>query len=162
MKKIACSRLESKDVVLLFRSMKMERVAETYKDKFVVRTSEHGEEVLLLLNVSSQAFCSESMSNDVLVFWQDDLFLFREFMSNDVLVFWQDTRVSSSLKLPWYTMKKGSGSFREHIRLPFGGILGCRFRRHWLVTEANDEWSIEWISQLNELTKILKAADGDW
>ncbi|XP_013634692.1 PREDICTED: uncharacterized protein LOC106340356 isoform X3 [Brassica oleracea var. oleracea] len=123
MKKIACSRLESKDVVLLFRSMKMERVAETYKDKFVVRTSEHGEEVLLLLN---------------------------------------DTRVSSSLKLPWYTMKKGSGSFREHIRLPFGGILGCRFRRHWLVTEANDEWSIEWISQLNELTKILKAADGDW
>ncbi|KAF2565445.1 hypothetical protein F2Q68_00024823 [Brassica cretica] len=81
--------------------MKMERVAETYKAKFV-----------------------------------DDLFLFREFMSNDVLVFWQDTRVSSSLKLPWYTMKKGSGSFREHIRLPFGGILGCRFRRHWLVTKG--------------------------
>lgn len=33
----------------------MERVAETYKAKFVVSTSEHGEEDLLLLNVSSQA-----------------------------------------------------------------------------------------------------------
>ena len=33
----------------------MERVAETYKAKFVVSTSEHGEDDLLLLNVSSQA-----------------------------------------------------------------------------------------------------------
>lgn len=35
--------------------MKMERVAETHKAKFVVSTSEYGEEDPLLQNVSSQA-----------------------------------------------------------------------------------------------------------
>ncbi|KAG2244985.1 hypothetical protein Bca4012_022687 [Brassica carinata] len=103
----------------------MERVAETYNAKFVVRTSEHGEGDLLLLN---------------------------------------DTRVFSSLKLPWYTMKKGSGSFREHIELPFGGSLDVVFvdtgslQKQMMSGALNGSM----ISQLNELIKILKAADGDW
>ncbi|KAF8110817.1 hypothetical protein N665_0078s0011 [Sinapis alba] len=104
----------------------MGRVAETYKAKFVVRTSEHGEEEdLLLLN---------------------------------------DTRVSSSLKLPWYTMKKGSGSLREHIELPFGGSLDVVFvdtgslQKQMMSRALNGSM----ISQLKELAKILKAADGDW
>uniref|UniRef100_A0A1J3K5M7 Uncharacterized protein n=1 Tax=Noccaea caerulescens TaxID=107243 RepID=A0A1J3K5M7_NOCCA len=103
----------------------MERVAETYKAKFVVSTSEHGEEDPLLQNA---------------------------------------TRVSSSLKLPWYSTKKGSGNFREHIKLPFGGFLDVIFvetgslQQEILGGALNDSM----ISQLKGLTRILKAADGDW
>lgn len=103
----------------------MERVAETYKAKFVVRTSEHGEGDLLLLN---------------------------------------DTRVSSSLKLPWYTMKKGSGSFREHIEMPFGGSLDVVFLDTGSLQKQMMSGALNgsMIDQLKELTKTLKAADGDW
>ncbi|CAH8352829.1 unnamed protein product [Eruca vesicaria subsp. sativa] len=103
----------------------MERVAETYKAKFVVSTSEHGEENLLLLN---------------------------------------DTRVSSSLKLPWYSMKKGSESFREHIELPFGGSLDVVFVDTGSLQKQMMSGALNGsiISQLNELTEILKAVDGDW
>ncbi|KAJ0251782.1 Calcineurin-like metallo-phosphoesterase superfamily protein [Hirschfeldia incana] len=103
----------------------MERVAETYKAKFVVRTSEHGGEDLLLLN---------------------------------------DTRVSSSLKLPWYTTKNGSGSFREHIELPFGGSLDVVFVDTGSLQKEmmNGALNGSMIGQLKELAKILKAADGDW
>ncbi|CAG7886629.1 unnamed protein product [Brassica rapa] len=103
----------------------MERVAETYKAKFVVSTSEHGGGALLLLN---------------------------------------DTRVSSTLKLPWYTTKKGSGSFREHIRLPFGGSLDVVFVDTGSLQKQMMSGSLNgsMISQLKELTKVLKAADGDW
>uniref|UniRef100_A0A1J3GXA5 Uncharacterized protein n=1 Tax=Noccaea caerulescens TaxID=107243 RepID=A0A1J3GXA5_NOCCA len=103
----------------------MERVAETYKAKFVVSTSEHGEEDPLLQNA---------------------------------------TRVSSSLKLPWYSTKNGSGNFREHIKLPFGGFLDVIFvetgslQQEILGGALNDSM----ISQLKGLTRILKAADGDW
>jgi len=73
-----------------------------------------------------------------------------------VLIFLQATRLSSSLKLPWYldpvewillvnlssvdvtrrlitllciryTRMKGSGYFREHIKMPFGGSLDVVF-----------------------------------
>ncbi|CAN7070242.1 unnamed protein product [Brassica oleracea var. botrytis] len=103
----------------------MERVAETYKAKFVVSTSEDGEEDLLLLN---------------------------------------DTRVSSTLKLPWYTTKKGSGSFREHIELPFAGSLDVVFVDTGSLQKQMMSGSLNgsMISQLKELTKVLKAADGDW
>ncbi|CAN6985472.1 unnamed protein product [Brassica rapa subsp. trilocularis] len=111
-------------ICLLLLSI-MERVAETYKAKFVVSTSEHGEEDLLLLN---------------------------------------DTRVSSTLKLPWYTTKKGSGSFREHIEMPFGGSLDVVFVDTGSLQKQMMSGSLNgsMISQLKELTKVLKAADGDW
>ncbi|CAA7015195.1 unnamed protein product [Microthlaspi erraticum] len=103
----------------------MGRVAETYKAKFVVSTSEFGEEDPLLQNA---------------------------------------TRVSSSLKLPWFTTKKGSGNSREHIKLPFGGFLDVIFvdtgslQQEVLGGALNGSM----ISQLKGLTRILKAADGDW
>ncbi|CAN8326709.1 unnamed protein product [Cochlearia groenlandica] len=103
----------------------MERVAETYKAKFVVSISEYGEEDPLLQNAS---------------------------------------RVSSSLKLPWYSAKKGSGSFREQIKLPFGGSLDIIFldtgssQQEVLVGSSTSST----IHQLKRLTTILKAADGDW
>ncbi|KFK43795.1 hypothetical protein AALP_AA1G173800 [Arabis alpina] len=103
----------------------MERVAETHKAKFVVSTSEYGEEDPLLQNA---------------------------------------TRLSSSLKLPWYTAKKGSGNFREHIKLPFGGSLDVVF----VGTDSSKQEVLGgvmnglMISQWKGLTTILKAADGDW
>ncbi|KAF3600604.1 hypothetical protein F2Q69_00033113 [Brassica cretica] len=103
----------------------MERVAETYKAKFVVSTSEDGGGDLLLLN---------------------------------------DTRVSSTLKLPWYTTKTGSGSFREHIEMPFAGSLDVVFVDTGSLQKQMMSGSLNgsMISQLKELTKVLKAADGDW
>ncbi|VVB17306.1 unnamed protein product [Arabis nemorensis] len=103
----------------------MERVAETHKAKFVVSTSEYGEEDPLLQNA---------------------------------------TRRFSSLKLPWYTTKKGSGNFREHIKLPFGGSLDVIFVDTSSIQQEVFGGALNgsMISQLKELTTILKAADGDW
>ncbi|KAG7540831.1 hypothetical protein ISN45_Aa07g009870 [Arabidopsis thaliana x Arabidopsis arenosa] len=103
----------------------MEKVAETYKAKFVVSSSEHGEEDSLLQNA---------------------------------------TRLSSSLKLPWYTRRKGFGYFREHIKMPFGGSLDVVFvdtgslQQEVLGGALNGSM----ISQLRGLARILKAVDGDW
>ncbi|KAG7545534.1 hypothetical protein ISN44_As12g009870 [Arabidopsis suecica] len=103
----------------------MEKVAETYKAKFVLSSSEHGEEDSLLQNA---------------------------------------TRLSSSLKLPWYTRRKGSGYFREHIKMPFGGSLDLVFvdtgslQQEVLGGALNGSM----ISQLKGLARILKAVDGDW
>ncbi|CAH2077406.1 unnamed protein product [Thlaspi arvense] len=99
----------------------MERVAETYNAKFVVSTSEHGEEDPLLQNA---------------------------------------TRISSKLKLPWYTRKIGSGSSREQIKFPFGGSLDVVFVGTGSLQKEVLGGSM--ISQLKGLTKILKAANGDW
>ncbi|ESQ54095.1 hypothetical protein EUTSA_v10025917mg [Eutrema salsugineum] len=103
----------------------MERVAETYKARFVVSTSEHGEEDPLLQNA---------------------------------------TRVSSKLKLPWYTTKKGSGNFREQIKSPFGGSLDVIFVETGSLQQEVLGGALNGsvISQLKEITRILKAADGDW
>ncbi|KAL1210485.1 hypothetical protein V5N11_006810 [Cardamine amara subsp. amara] len=74
------------------------------------------------------------------------------------------TRVSSSLKLPWYTRKKGSGYFTERIKLPFGGSLDVVFvDTSSLQQEVIDGASNgSMIHQLKGLTRILKASDGDW
>ncbi|XP_010438095.1 PREDICTED: uncharacterized protein LOC104721736 [Camelina sativa] len=103
----------------------MEKAAETYKAKFVVSSSEHGEDDPLLQHAS---------------------------------------RVSSSLKIPWYTRKKGSGYSRERIAMPFNGSLDVVFvdigslQQDLLGGTLNGST----ISQLKRLTRILKAADGDW
>ncbi|XP_023634632.1 uncharacterized protein LOC17877433 isoform X2 [Capsella rubella] len=74
------------------------------------------------------------------------------------------TRVSSSLKLPWYTIKKGSGYSRERIAMPFGGSLDVVFLDIGSLQQEVLGGSLNGptISQLKGLTRILKAADGDW
>ncbi|AEE85840.1 Calcineurin-like metallo-phosphoesterase superfamily protein [Arabidopsis thaliana] len=103
----------------------MEKVAETYKAKFVVSSSEQGEEDPFLQNA---------------------------------------TRLSSSLKLPWYTRMKGSGYFREHIKMPFGGSLDVVFVDTGSLKQEVLGGAVNayMISQLKGLTRILKAVDGDW
>jgi U3 small nucleolar RNA-associated protein 20 len=59
---------------------------------------------------------------------------------------------------------KGSGYFREHIKMPFGGSLDVVFVDTGSLKQEVLGGAVNayMISQLKGLTRILKAVDGDW
>ncbi|CAH8273042.1 unnamed protein product [Arabidopsis lyrata] len=63
-----------------------------------------------------------------------------------------------------YNRKKGFGYFRERITMPFGGSLDVVFVDTGSLQQEvlGGALKSSRISQLKELTRILKAADGDW
>ncbi|XP_010525815.1 PREDICTED: uncharacterized protein LOC104803568 [Tarenaya hassleriana] len=79
------------------------------------------------------------------------------------------TRVSSSLKLPWYitgdSRENESGYFTKRIKLPIGGALDIVFiatgssQQHGPTNTVSDGSGS---SRVNELTRALKAANADW